>query len=408
MTHNILNVVADNVFKDESITKLEYHSHIPYANTTYNNNDEIRIPIQNQELYTLPSQSHLYIEGKLLLSDDKPSTTLRFINNGIMFLFDEIRYEIGGTVIDRNRNPGITSTMKTYVSYSRNEIKRWYNSGWDLDGSPTFVDAKGHFNVCIPLRLLLGFCEDFKKIIVNIRQELVLIRSNTDINAIINTNDQEKPKITLSKIVWKIPHIELSDAQKIKFLQYIERGRDLPISFRTWELHEYPQLNQNNTHTWTVKAASQMEKPRFVIVGFQTNKKNLNTTDMSHFNHCNLTNIKLYLNSEVYPYDNLNVNFDQNQFATLYEMFSNFQSSYYYKDISEPCITPETFKTKIPLFVIDCSHQIEAVKTGTVDIRLEFETNKDIPSKTSAFCLILNDRLFNYNPYTNVVRMIFH
>lgn len=29
--------------------------------------------------------------------------------NGIAFLFDEIRYELGGYLMDRNRNVGITS-----------------------------------------------------------------------------------------------------------------------------------------------------------------------------------------------------------------------------------------------------------------------------------------------------------
>lgn len=198
---------------------------------------------------------------------------MRFINNGFAFLFDEIRYELGGYVIDRNRNPGITSSMKTYVSYSKNEMIRWYTAGWNLEGTANVTDDQGNFSVCIPLRLLLGFGEDFKKIIVNSRQELILIRSNSDLNAVFNSNDQEKPKIIINKIIWKVPHISLSDSQKIKFLQYIERGQDLPIAFRSWELHELPLLQQTMTHTWAVKAASQLEKPRIVIVGFQTNRK---------------------------------------------------------------------------------------------------------------------------------------
>jgi len=31
-------------------------------------------------------------------------------------MFDEIRYELNGVEIDRNRNIGITSTIKNYVS----------------------------------------------------------------------------------------------------------------------------------------------------------------------------------------------------------------------------------------------------------------------------------------------------
>lgn len=402
---NILNVTG-NVYSDESITRMEFHSHTPYSNTTFSNNDEIRIPIQNQDLVILPSQSHLYIEGKLVDIEDKPSETLRFCNGGVFFLWDEIRYELAGTVIDRNRNPGITSTMKTYLSYSHNEMLRLNNAGWDPDGTPVMTDNKGYFNICIPLRLLLGFCEDHKKVVVNTKHELVLIRSSTDMNAAFSSKPEEKPKVVINKIIWKVPHISLSDAQKLKFLKYIERGSELPIAFRSWELHEYPLVAQAMSHSWTVKAASQLEKPRYIIVGFQTNRKGNVVKNMAEFDHCNLTNMKVYLNSEVFPYDNLNINFDQNQYATLYEMFANFQPSYYYKDLTQAALNPKDFKTIAPLTVINCSHQSENVKTGAVDIRLVFETSKNIPPATSCFCLIIHDRFVQYNPMNNAVRIL--
>lgn len=109
MSFNILNV-NEGVFSDRSISNYQYHTHQPYAATTFNNNDEIRIPIQTQDLYTLPGQSYLYIEGKVLTTKDEYSAHVSFVNNGIAYLFDEIRFELGGLVVDRIRNPGITST----------------------------------------------------------------------------------------------------------------------------------------------------------------------------------------------------------------------------------------------------------------------------------------------------------
>lgn len=167
---------------------------------------------------TLLSPSHLYIEGKLLTSENKYSATLRFIDNGIAFLSDEIRYEVGGYINDSNRNVGITSLMTTLNSYSPNEMTRWKNAGWDIEGTPLIMDDEGDFGVCLPLRLLLGFCVNFIKNIVNTRQELILIRSNTDIDAIMNSNYQEVTKVELNKIIWKVPHISLSDSHKLKFL----------------------------------------------------------------------------------------------------------------------------------------------------------------------------------------------
>lgn len=90
--------------------------------------------------------------------------------------------------------------------------------------------------------MLLGFCEYLKKNLLNIRQELVLIRSSTDVNAVISTKANEKPKIELHKILWKLPHIQVSDIEKLFMLKYIKNGRNFEIAFRSWELHEYPVL----------------------------------------------------------------------------------------------------------------------------------------------------------------------
>lgn len=407
MSSNILNI-HEHVTVDNSISKLEYHTHQPYASTSFNNNDEIRIPIQTQDIYTLPAQSFLYIEGKLLDQAGAASATLSFVNCGIPFLFDEIRYELGGSVVDRVRNPGITALMKGYVSYTENECVKLRNSGWShLENPKNIVDDNGNFSVCIPLKMLFGFAEDFNKIIINTRQELILIRSTSDVNAIHTNKENETPKITLQKILWKVPHVSVSDTEKLRLLKHIENGRDLDVPFRCWQLQEYPLLQETMRHSWAVKTSAQLEKPRFIIFGFQTNRKNTPARMMSQFDHCNLTNIKLYLNSEVYPYDNLNINFDNKQWTILYEMYTQFQKSYYYKNQNEPCLSPENYLQMAPLVVIDCSRQNDdVIKGGAVDIRIEFETNKNIASNTSAYCLILHDRLVKYNPLTSVVRIV--
>lgn len=54
---------------------------------------------------------------------------------------------------------------------------------------------------------------------------------DTEINTVINSNFNEKTSVD-NKIIRKVPPISLSDGQKLKLLQYIERGRHLPIAFR--------------------------------------------------------------------------------------------------------------------------------------------------------------------------------
>lgn len=84
-------------------------------------------------------------------------------------------------------------------------------------------------------------------------------------------------------------------------MKYIEKYLALDIPLRNWELHKYPLLQQIRQHTWTVKIATQLEKPRCVLFAMQTNRKNSYKMHMSLFSHCKLTIFKLYLNSKRYP-----------------------------------------------------------------------------------------------------------
>ena len=394
--------IANSAVYDNSITKVEYHSYTPFINS-FENNDEIRISVQHQDLYLLPSSSFIYIEGSLTKADGTVSATGRLVNNVVPFLFEEIRYELNGVEIDRNRSSGYTTTIKSFVSLNEQESNSLMNAGWS--GGRSIDTSSGRFNFCIPLKMLLGFAEDYTKIIIGCKHELILNRARSDMNAVVSPTDDVK--IQIHKLLWKIPHITIDNEEKLSMLNILGSGRPLQIPFRSWDMYEYPVLPKAMHHTWTVKTSTQMEKPRFVILAFQTNKKNQKDKDASTFNHCNLTDLKVHLNSESYPYDDLNIRFDQNQYALLYDMFMKFQNSYYEQQHnSQTLVTWANFKTIAPLFVIDCTHQNEVIKSGPVDIRLEFKTHENIPENTTAYCLLLHDRLVEYNPLTSEVRKV--
>ncbi|EFN79518.1 hypothetical protein EAI_03469 [Harpegnathos saltator] len=115
-----LNIGSEPVF-DERIVKIETRTYNPYANTTFRYNNEIRIPIQQQDLYILPCESYLYVKRKVMKQVAVDGATVTLGYNGVAFMFDEIHYGRCGlddVEIDRNRNVGITSTLKNYVSIS--------------------------------------------------------------------------------------------------------------------------------------------------------------------------------------------------------------------------------------------------------------------------------------------------
>jgi len=177
----------------------------------------------------------------------------------------------------------------------------------------TSIIPEGYFNFCVPLNTLLGFCEDYKRIVVNVRHELILIRARSDNNCLVG-NPTTEPEIDLLKVQWRMPHIILNEINKLSLLRALESGRYLSMSFRSWDLYEYPLLQSTTNYSWAVKTVTQLEKPQYVIFALQTGRKNIMSRDASVFDDFNLTNAKLYLNSEFYPYDDLNVDFGKNRY----------------------------------------------------------------------------------------------
>ena len=125
-------------------------------------------------------------------------------NNCVAFIFDEIRYELNGVEIDRNRNVGITSTLKNYVTESSDRSVILRNADWDA-----LTIAAGYFNFCVPLYVLLGFCEDYKRMVINARHELILIRVRNDNNC-LTRDPATEATLELFKVQWRMPHVLLS------------------------------------------------------------------------------------------------------------------------------------------------------------------------------------------------------
>ena len=209
---DILNIKGEPIF-DDRIVKMETHTYNPYANTTFGHSDEIRIPIQQQDLYTLPCESFLYVEGRLTTKKTNENT-LVLGHNCVAHMFDEIRYELNGVEVDRCRNVGMTSNMKTYASLSLEHYRSLERAGFQFEKIMTF---DGYFNFYVPLSILLGFCEDCKRVIVNAHHKLILIRARNDNNCLVGDPAME-PKLELFKVQWRMPHVMLNEVNKLSML----------------------------------------------------------------------------------------------------------------------------------------------------------------------------------------------
>lgn len=375
------------------VTFYEWVAYSAFNLKATNPSDEMIISIQNQNIFTHITNSFLLIEGRITKGAvDGVEKNYTLVKNAFPYLFEEVRFEINGHVVDKARNVGVTNNMKVYTMNNKAEEEMMWNN---------HVNADGSFVTMIPLCALLGFAQYHDKVIMKASQSLVLLRAKDDKNLFVS---EAQPTVELLKVQWHVPHVKVNDTAKIDLLMIEKKELDLSASFRSYDLYEYPLTPNSTKQSWRIRTMLQLEKPRFVILGFQTDRKKIEA-DASKFDHCNLSSVKLYLNSDSYPHTPLNIDFEQNSFEILYRAYVSLRPHLTGKSI-DPLFNRQEFKETAPLVVIDCSRQNESIKSSVVDIRLEFEAKKSFLPNTIAYCIIVHDRVIEYNPVRNETKII--
>ena len=446
--------ITEDIPVDDSIYEYEYKEYNPITGSNLNRGS-IVINIEAQDIYTHPAESYLIVEGRLLRKTaplnpidandnlallDADVATL--INNGIMYLFSDVRLHLASHEIEVLQNPGFATTMLGVLKYPDDFNKsQGINQLWVKDSGNGQADLtannnngfikrheyitlnstpNGFFSFKIPLKHFLGFCEDYKKIIYGMQQRLTLTRTG-DNDAIFRNNAVGDCKIELNKISWFMPHVIPSDAYRLQLNKIIERKEKIPVGYRMLQCDRTEVPHSQNNFTWRLGVKSSPDIPRFIIVGFQTGKNINQLTNPAIFDNLYIRNIYVTLNAKRYPDTDYENNFLTNQYSRIYGDTATFRKKFFNMDelISNPGIDPIEFKTLYPLFVFDVTKQSEKLKTSISDIHIKASFNSapapadggnapaNPPVGTIAYAVIISDRLMHFvsdgNKITNIV-----
>ena len=160
--------------------------------------------------------------------------------------------------------------------------------------------------------------------------------------------------------------------------------------------------------TWRLSVQSAPEKPRRIIIGFQTDKENNQETNHALFDNVNVKDVHVNLNQRSYPEVSYNLSFPQKQFSRAYGDVADFRAKYYNLDeICSNCnISPLDYKTLFPLFVFDVSKQSERLKSAITDIHIKVLFNENHPADTQIYALVISDRIFKFQSDGNRLSVI--
>ena len=373
--------------------------------------------ISKLKIFTHPSESFLLIEGQLIKNDDTlyaDADVISLINNGMMYLFKNIKYQLSGQDIENVLHPGQATTMLGLLKYpddfskSQGLNQLWYKDTGltpDLANNVGFrirhdyiinnSDPKGTFSFRIPVKHIFGFCEDYNKILYGMKKTLTLTRNN-DNDAIFKVNAAADGKIRLDKISWYMPHVMPADKDKMELYKIIEKKEKISVGYRMIQCDSAP-VPQTTSFTWRLAVKSSPKLPRSIIVGFQTNKLNTQRQNPAIFNNVSVKNIYTTLNSMRYPEVDYQISLPR-QFSRAYGDAALFRSKFFNMDelVSNPNISPSDYKNLNPLFLFDVSKQSERMKYSTTDIQIKAFFDGNVNANTEAYVVIISDRLINF------------
>ena len=434
--------ITEDIPVDDSIYDYEYKEYNPIVGTNLNRGS-IVLTIESQDIYTHPAESFLIIDGQLVINANNNAyangDVITLINNGIMYLFSDVRYHLASHEIEVLQNPGHATTMLGVLKYpddfskSQRLNQLWvkdenmgnaviddaqpnYNNGYFIRHKYIIGDPipNGTFSIKIPLKHFLGFCEDYKKILYGMQQRLTLTRTGDD-NAIFRANALAPGKINIERIRWFMPHVIPSDAYRLQLDKIIEKKEKIPVGYRMLQCDSTQVPENQKTFTWRLGVKSSPDIPRFIIVGFQSGKNNLQAQNPAIFNHLLVRNIYVTLNAKRYPDTDYDNDFTKNQFSRIYGDAALFRKKFFNMDelVSNCGINPTEFRNLYPLYVFDVTKQSEKLKTSVSDIHVKAFFDNDPagannpPADTIAYAVIISDRLFHFvsdgSKITNIV-----
>jgi len=246
-----------------------------------------------QDLFTHPSESYLVFHGKLVKNADDTeyanADVIMLTNNAMLHLFNNIKYQLSGQEIESLFHPEQAPTMLGLLKFPDDFQKSTgLNQLWFKDAGETAhlqnnvgfaaqqiyiiekSDPQGTFSFRVPLKHIFGFRDDYEKVVYGFKHQLTIVRKG-DNDAIFRAAAADARKVVLSKLSWYMPHVTPNLQEKLALYKTIESKSSLPVGYRMIQCDSIP-VPQTRNFTWRLSVKSAPEKPRWIIVAFQTDK----------------------------------------------------------------------------------------------------------------------------------------
>ena len=295
----------------------------------------------------------------------------------MMALFSSVKLETsGGRTIEYidHCHPNLlmykllTSTNDEYESgFVRNQGNR----DSQLKGDHAAAE-RGHMYMMVKMSDLFGFVNDLEKITYCLGFKLILKRNNNDraLFRVIAGADAvgNDANIEIRDISWCVPSSDPSKDNRI----FVQKGlsKKNNVYFSNYERKTFHKTAPNATNfLFDLSTESGMERPQYIVVGFEINNVNEQTHYASTFDIMNVTECYCKIGSEFYPEDRMNINYGTNNYNEAFKEIFFFNKNF--KGLPhkiKPYINHRDSKSNYRMYVFDTRYQSD--HTGPQPIHL--------------------------------------
>ena len=369
-------------------------------------NTNINIILNREENHLNLHDSYLEIE--FVVTDDAGGVfandaNIRLFNYGMMALFSSIKLETSGgrtiEYIDHFHPNLLMFKLLTRIGdeYESGFVRNQGNRDSQLRGDHIAAE-RGQMYMMIKMSDLFGFVNDLEKIIYGLGFKLLLKRNNND-RALyrVNANRGEVANdgnIEIRDISWCVPSIDPSNDNRIVVRKGLSKKNN--VDFSNYERKTFYKNVPNPTNfLFDLGMESDMERPQYIIVGFENNNIDEQTHDASTFHIMNVTECYCKIGSEFYLEDRMNFNYGANNYNETFKEIVNFNKDY--NGLShniKPYIYHRLFKNSYRMYVFDTRYQRDHI--GPQPVQLNFKFNAAV-ADVICHALVLTRKVISVN-----------
>ena len=178
--------------------------------------------------------------------------------------------------------------------------------------------------------------------------------------------------IEIRDISWCVPSIDPSNDNRIIVQQGLNKKNNIDFNYYERKTF-YKKVPTATNFLFDLGMQSCMERPQYIIIGFENNNFNQQTHDASTFHIMNVTECYCRIGSEFYLEDRVNINYSTKNYNEAFKEIVIFNKHYngLPRNI-KPYINHRTFKSSFRIYVFDTRYQNDHIGPQTIQLNFKF------------------------------------